>query len=106
MRLTLAFLATLAASVNAGTQVNWYGCSGESGPTVYEGGLLHLATNVDGWRRTNLCGVYVPPPGNDRCNFYTVGKGEIGGTTYTCSVASGRCNTRDWQAIRSYECWE
>lgn len=105
LQLALPLLLPLLGMVEAGTQVNWYGCSGEYGVTVYEGGILHLATNVDGWRRTNLCGVWVPPPGSDHCNFYTVSAGDFSGTTYTCTVASGRCNAQPWEAIRSYECW-
>ncbi|KAF2686746.1 hypothetical protein K458DRAFT_386707 [Lentithecium fluviatile CBS 122367] len=105
LQFVLPLLLPLLGMAEVGTQVNWYGCDGEYGVTVYEGGALHLATNVDGWRRTNLCGVWVLPPGTNHCNFYTVGKGEIGGTTCTCSVESGRYNARPWNAIKSYECW-
>ncbi|KAJ3487671.1 hypothetical protein NLG97_g6360 [Lecanicillium saksenae] len=101
MKFVISALALAGAAV-AGTQVNWYGCSGESDRTVAnEGGC----TNVAGFHTTNLCGILVPPPGTDRCEFYTTSCGNPFGDTYYCSVASGRCDTRHWPAIDSYRCW-
>ncbi len=98
----LAALAGTAAVVLADTQVNWSGCSGERGNTKSGDGDC---TNVAGFRTSNLCEVYVPPPGTDRCEFYTTPCGVPWGDTYYCSVASGKCNARPWNAIRSFRCW-
>ena len=92
----------LSSTAEAGTIVRWYGCNGESRETRTIGSEC---TNISGFLRTNLCGVWVPPPGTDHCEFYTTPCGFPGGITYTCSVRSGRCNTRDWRALRSYRCW-
>lgn len=98
--LTAVFLGGVA---NAGTIVRWYGCNNEYQQTIT--GADGSCTNISGFKETNLCGVWVPPPGTDRCEFYTTGCFVPGGTTYTCSVRSGRCDTRDWKALKAYRCW-
>lgn len=84
------------------TIVDWYGCSGEyqRTQTTNTG-----CTNVSGFKTDNLCGVVVPPPGTDRCEFYTTACLNPFGDTYTCSVSSGRCNAQPWAAIDSYRCY-
>lgn len=100
----LPFLTALSVplSLVEATQVNWYGCSNEFQRTDTTG---TGCTNISGWKQTNLCGVWVPPPDNDRCEFYTTACGIPWGTTYHCSVSSGRCDAGPWKAISSYRCW-
>lgn len=96
-----ALLAILGCA-EAGTIVRWYGCSGEYQQTQTTG---DGCTNISGWKNTNLCGIYVPPPGSDRCEFYTTGCGVPWGDTYECSVQSGKCDATSWNAIESYRCY-
>jgi hypothetical protein len=100
-QISLPMFTLLIAGAQA-TIVDWYGCSGEHQRTqTTDTGC----TNVSGFKTDNLCGVWVPPPGNDHCEFYTTGCGDPFYDTYYCSVSSGRCNAQPWEAINSYRCY-
>lgn len=92
----------LAAGAHANTIVRWYGCKGEYQQTETTG---DGCTNIEGWKNSDLCGVWVPPPGSDRCEFYTEPCWSPFGSTYKCSVSSGRCNAGPWEGIESYRCY-
>jgi hypothetical protein len=96
------FILLALGGAKANTIVKWYGCGGEyqQTETTDKG-----CTNVKGFKNTNLCSVFVPPPGTDHCEFYTTRCWIPWGDTYKCSVASGKCNARSWKAIESYRCW-
>lgn len=98
----ISLISVAALGVEANTIVEWGGCQGEKQRTSAPGGDC---TNISGWKNSDLCSVWVPPPGTDRCEFYTTGCGNPFGTTYYCSVASGKCNAQPWKAIESYRCW-
>lgn len=99
---TLTGMALVSAAT-AGTIVRWYGCAeGEYQQTITDGSSC---TNVGGFLNTNLCKVVVPGPGTDHCTFYSNGcLNPFDGDTYECR-AGEECNSRDWTAIASYECW-
>ena len=103
LQASLPLVASLLLGVaQAGTIVRWYGCSGEYQQTETNG---DGCTNVSGFKTDNLCQVWVPPPGTDRCEFYTTSCGNPFGSTYKCNVGSSRCETRNWPAIDSYRCY-
>ncbi len=92
---------TLLAGVQADTIVDWYGCGGEYEQTDTGGdGCI----DISGWKSDDLCGILVPPPGTDVCQFYTAEGCNPESGTYSCSVASGQCNAGPWASIVSYRC--
>ncbi|CBF90378.1 uncharacterized protein ANIA_11257 [Aspergillus nidulans FGSC A4] len=65
---TTLTVMSLMSAVTANTIVRWHGCSGEYQETQTTG---DGCTNVSGFKTENLCSVEVPPPGTDRCEFYS-----------------------------------
>ncbi|KAJ6439303.1 phosphorylcholine phosphatase [Purpureocillium lavendulum] len=101
-QLALSLIVVLAAGAQAAnTIVRWHGCGGEYQQTETTG---DGCTNVSGFKTENLCKVVVPPPGTDRCEFYTTGCGNPFGSTYYCN-AGQTCDTASWDAIDSYRCY-
>jgi hypothetical protein len=98
---TTLTVMSLMSAVTANTIVRWHGCSGEYQETQTTG---DGCTNVSGFKTENLCSVEVPPPGTDRCEFYSTACGNPFGTTYYCN-AGQTCNARSWIAIDSYRCY-
>ena len=105
LQTTLPILMTLAAGARAGgTTVKWFSCGSDKQTTVTEG---ESCTNVSGFKTANLCRIEVPPPGRDRCEFYTTSCGvpSFFGKTYHCGVGQN-CDTSGWDAIDSYRCYQ
>lgn len=101
MKPQVAF-ALLAPVVGAqSVLVEWFGCSGarEFTDARDEG-----CTNVSGWKTDNLCGVDIASP-KGHCDFYTTACFSSGGSTFTCSYRDGKCEARNWPAIRAYRCF-
>jgi hypothetical protein len=95
-------IALAAGAQAAGTTVKWFSCGSDSQTTVTEG---DSCTNVSGFKTENLCRIEVPPPGSDRCEFYTTMCGNPFGKTYNCD-AGHVCDTSGWDAIDSYRCYQ
>ncbi|CEJ92871.1 hypothetical protein VHEMI08499 [[Torrubiella] hemipterigena] len=100
MKFAVPVILALVSAAQA-TQVNWEICNGGVEKTNSDG-----CTNVSGAKEDNLCGITIPPPGTDYCEFYTTGCGNPFGSTYRCSVSDGHCNARSWKSIASYRCWD
>jgi hypothetical protein len=94
-------LALLAGAHAASTQVNWYGCDGAVQVTHSDG---DSCTNVSGMKSDNLCKVFVPPPGTDRCEFYSTMCGNPFGSTWYCN-AGQTCDATNWE-VDSYRCYQ
>jgi len=95
-------VALVSGAQAASTIVRWHGCGGENQQTQTNG---DDCTNVSGFKTENLCKVEVPPPGTDRCEFYTTMCGNPFGTTYYCN-AGQTCDASSWEAIDSYRCYK
>ncbi|PWI74140.1 hypothetical protein PCL_09416 [Purpureocillium lilacinum] len=95
-------VALVSGAQAASTIVRWHGCGGENQQTQTNG---DDCTNVSGFKTDNLCKVEVPPPGTDRCEFYTTMCGNPFGTTYYCN-AGQTCDASSWEAIDSYRCYQ